>query len=383
MFLNTRIPVIYKKIPLMPMKLKRCIKYEKEGKGKFRFNNKLRIRYFELLEEPSGYDLQPLNLGIDPGSHFDGFSITSKFCHHHNFQLNHNKNIKELMIRRSMYRRLRRSRLRHRPIRFDSRTSKKLSPTINSMVEFRKWIINQILSLYPIKRVIVENVKYNHYGDKSGKGNSFSQAEQGKNKLYNWIKEQNIKLFKIKGYLTKKLRIKIFGFDPKLKDKGSKDFNAHSIDSFVISTLLLKNIPRIHKKLIDITKVFYIRRYLYQFKKLYKDKKYYFRYLKGSIKKFFTKMSKVSICRVKLEGDQSNHPKAWKYINNGKVECFKHFKSLNGGTRKFGISKYMIFKDLLKNEIFQVHDINKCKIISDNLNIFKLIEYKNRIIEIY
>jgi len=376
-----RIPAVYKNIPLMPMKLKKCLKFEKLGKGKFRFNNKLKIRYFELLFEPSGYDLQPLNLGIDPGSHFDGFSITSKYCHHHNFQLNHNKEIKDLMDRRRMYRKLRRSRLRHRKIRFSYRTSKKLVPTINSMVEFRKWMIKKILEIYPIKRIVIEDVKYNHFKD--NKGSSFSQVEIGKTKLYEWIRSKNLIIHKVKGFITKALRIKIFGFDPKLKDKSIKDFNSHSIDSFVISTLLLKNIPKAHKKLIDITKVFYIRRYLYQFRCLKKDKKYYFRYIKGGIKKIFIKMSKFSICRIKLEGDHSNHPKKWNYINNGKVECFKKYKNLYGGTSRFGISKYMMFKDLLKNEIYKITNTKSYKFLYENSNRFKLIGYNNQNIIIF
>ena len=60
--------------------------------------------------------------------------------------------------------------------------------------------------------------------------------------------------------------------------------------------------------------------------------------LKGSIKRIVVKIGKRNVCRVKLELEHSNHPKQWKYIDNGKVQKFKCNTAPYGDTRINGKS---------------------------------------------
>ena len=267
--MTIRVPVVYKDKPLMPMKIHRAYQYVREGKAKWRFNNKLKVRYIILLEEPSNTNTQPIHLGIDPGSHFDGFSVVSEYLHHNNYELIHNKGVKKRMDKRRMYRRLRRSKLRHRPIRFDTRTAEKLVPTIQAMVEYRKWMIRYILNLYPINKVIIEDVAFDHSRSRNGK--YFSLAEIGKNALYDFIRSKSLELETYYGNMTKNIRIKIFGSDLKVKDKDSKVFEAHCIDSFSLASIGIDaTINILNKRTIFIEKIWYVRKELHQHKRLNK-----------------------------------------------------------------------------------------------------------------
>ena len=144
--MSHRVPVIYKDKPLMPMRWKRAKKLVKNGKAKLRYN-KDGIWYLKLKFKPYGENTQDISLGIDPGTHFDGISVVSNKCHHENIELLHNKTVSKQMSYRSIYRRFRRSRLRHRKCKNNNRTSSKMIPTIRSMFEFRKFIINYTIML--------------------------------------------------------------------------------------------------------------------------------------------------------------------------------------------------------------------------------------------
>ena len=76
-----RLPVVYKGKPLMPMKASRVKKFIKNGTAKIRYDRKLHIHYLQLLVEPSNLEVQPITMGIDPGSTFDGVSVVSEQCH--------------------------------------------------------------------------------------------------------------------------------------------------------------------------------------------------------------------------------------------------------------------------------------------------------------
>ena len=176
-----RIPVVYKNRPLMPMRWGRVQKFLRLGKGILKYG-KLGILYFKMLTKPTDIKTQDVIVGVDPGASYDGFSVVSRTQHHENINAEHTRNIKKRMKKRSLFRRIRRSRLWHRKARFDNRTSSKLSPTIQSKVEFRKWIITKISELYPINIVVVEDVKFDHANDKNGK--FYSLCEIGKTKFY-------------------------------------------------------------------------------------------------------------------------------------------------------------------------------------------------------
>ena len=353
-----RIAVNYQGQPLMPMKSNRVYKFIQSGKGKIRYDRKLNIHYLQLLEAPSDYETQDITLGIDPGSSFDGLSIVSKDTHHINIELVQRAKkgktaIKTLKQRQATTRRTRRSRLRHRRCRFSNRTKETLTPTIKANVDFRKCVITRLCKLYPINKIVIEDVKFNHY--KNTKGRAFSLVEQGKTELYNWIRSKGLELELYDGFNTKKLRVNTFGGDPKVSNKGSRSFEAHCIDSFVLAcnkdyvintttgeVLLdqpvVTNELDIRKSVIFIEKIVKIRRRLISLKKIYTTKNnsigpQYYRLAKGGIKVPYENISSHrNICRVKIDDDHSNHPRQWLYIDNGFAEKFKHIQVNYGGT---------------------------------------------------
>lgn len=324
----------------MPMKASRVTRYVKEGKGKIRYDRKLKLHYLQLLVDPSDMKTQTIVLGIDPGSCFDGFSVVSQDTHHCNFELiqrakKGKSSIKKFMERRALNRRIRRSRKWHRPIRFSNRTRRKLSPTIRANVDMRKWLINKLSEYFPITKVVVEDVKFNHY--QSNKGKSFSHVEQGKNELYRFIKTRFI-LETRYGHETHKLRSQVFGYDPKVKDKGDKSFNAHCIDSFVLALDGIKVNKHVdvttNHKVIFIQKILYNRRQLTQIRpRRYKGNNSFYRLSPGGIRVNYANISKRrNISRIKPEGEHSNHPKQWIYVDNGHAVKSKSKIRNFGGT---------------------------------------------------
>jgi hypothetical protein len=337
-----RTAVRYKNKPLMPMKGTRVRKFIELKLGKIKYDRKLKLHYLELKYSPSDTKTQVIVLGIDPGSSFDGFSVVSADTHHCNYELIQRAkkgkySIKKFLERRATNRRLRRSRLWHRPIRFSNRTSKKLAPTIRANVDMRKWLINKLAEYFPISKIVVEDVKFNHF--KSNKGSSFSAAEQGKTELYKFISHK-WQLELVNGFNTKNLRIVVFGHDIKSSNKADRRFEAHCIDSFVIAFTAIqsKYSLNVNSHVLFIKKIVRIRRQLTQLRprrytKAGINHNQYYRLSKGGIKRYYQNISKNrNVCRVKPEGVHSNHPKQWIYLNNGFAEKSKSKLRLFGGT---------------------------------------------------
>ena len=351
-----RLPVKYKNLTLMPMRWKRVKRLMKEGKG-ILVRDKILGLYFKLKYKPKSTETQPIDLGIDPGSMFDGYSVVSK-SNQVNFQFNHqltiDRRLNGLMNKRIGYRRLRRHRLRFRPCRIESRTGCKITNTSNYYFQNRVNMIKRIISLYPIKLISIEDVSYNHYV--SNKGKSFSNIEIGKNRLYDYItNELKSNLYKSRGKETKDIREIIFSDRLKNKDKSIRDFNSHCIDSFTLGVIGLVNYIgdlRTYTKFmsnrllntsvtfIDRVKYKY-RRELHRLKNKIRDSRFYFRYKKGGIKYVVNHYSKLRRLRVKVNDTKSNHGKIWNYMYTKPESTYKKFITNYGGTiGKDGISKY-------------------------------------------
>ena len=368
------IPVKYKGKVLMPMKASRVRRFIKLGKGKLRYNRKLGLHYLQLLVEPSGEILSEVILGIDPGSQFDGFSIVSGNKHLGNWELiqrakkiwkgnnsnPHPKSIEQALCNRSGMRRIRRSRLWHRKARFNNRTSSKLAPTHQAQINFRIYLINNLVKYFPITKVIVEDVRFNHYA--SNKGVSFSNVELGKTKFYSYLSNL-FKLELVDGWTTHQLRINSFGVDPKLSDKGSKDFNAHCVDSFVLACnkgykvdletgevieplIVFKGL--INKRVIFVSKMDRRppnngkARVLHLAGKnlrcdSWRGGPYLIIHGKGGkiIIKRNQLSNKYNKCRVKINDSISNHG-PWEYINNGRAERRKQYSYTRTFSNRIG-----------------------------------------------
>jgi hypothetical protein len=314
-------------------------------KARWMYSKSLRLNYIALLEPPSGFEKQDVSLGFDPGSHFDGVSVSSERCNHLNLELIHNKDIKKRMDRRRGWRRLKRSRLRQRPARFESRYSEKMCPTIRSMFNFRKFTIGEILKLFPISKAIFERVAY------QGKNQfSFTQVHLGQQAFIDFL-HSNINIVKqVKGYITKAKRIKLFGEDFKSSDKGERSFFAHCLDSFSLSVMGLT--CRIKRTAICrfISKNILVRRELFREKALQGHRKEYVKYSKGGIPNYYTRLGKPTICYVQK---YSNSFREFDIvINNRSIKVHK-WHSPFGGTIAKGGSKFNVPKGISKRCIFK------------------------------
>lgn len=359
---SNRCPVRYKNLVLMPTTWRKAKRLVKIKKGVFVkdkvLGTYLKLKYNPIREGEIPNENQEMILGIDPGSMFDGFTVISKLDNR-NFQFNHQlsifKSLKSIMNKRIGYRKIRRSRLRCRPMRIDSRNGNKISNTSNYYFQNRINMIRKIISLYPIKSISIEDVKFNHYI--SNKGKSFSNIEIGKNRLYNYIiNNLKLNLYKVKGKDTKEMRELLFPDRVKNKDKSVRNFDSHCIDSYIIGILGYLKITKDYKSisLIPINKrynssVRFIdrlgykyRRELHRLKNKIKDSRYYFRYSKGGVKYIINHKSKLKKIRVKINNTKSNHGKIWNYMYTTPELTYKKFITNYGGTisYKTGLSKY-------------------------------------------
>ncbi len=86
--------------------------------------NKLGLFYVQLCYEQQPEN-QPLAVGIDPGSSFEGFSVVGTRHTVLNLMVEAADHVKEAVERRRTMRRKRRSRKWRRPKRFDNRLNRK------------------------------------------------------------------------------------------------------------------------------------------------------------------------------------------------------------------------------------------------------------------
>ena len=378
----------------MPMRWGRAVKYVKEGRGVFRIHRKLGIKYLELLVSPkTPIKNQEITLGFDPGSVFDGFSVVSNTNHHENFEIIHNKKIKDRMKARKEFRAIRRCKnLRNRPCRFDSRTSpKELVPTLRSMYDFREWITSQIFQLYPISQIVYEKPKFNFWKKNNKFGANAQQVMQGLSKYVDYIKNRNITVIEKSGKFTKDKRIEIFGIDFKSSNKSDKSFFSHCIDSYSLAFLDNKNFDRIrlNKKTRFISKIWHNRRELYKEKSVYSrydsNKCYYKKFHKGGIVEilnpWYGEINKSSQVKVQIQ-NYSNSFKNMRTEYVPRTPRVHKFKARYGGTVYNGISKYGRYKNLETGEILSNSNSRTCNLISRNLDKYKLIDYKRRNIEV-
>lgn len=153
----------------MPTKASRARRLVKSGKARY-FFNKLGQYCIRLLVKPTGYNIQPIHLGIDPGKDCGGIGIQSKrytlWTAHLFLPF---KTIKKRIKQRRMLRRNRRSRrinrklpfyLRaHRQKRFNNRRGNKLPPSIRANRQLELRVVKELLKVYPVSSIVYEYVK--------------------------------------------------------------------------------------------------------------------------------------------------------------------------------------------------------------------------------
>lgn len=183
-------------------------------------------------------------LGIDNGTKFEGYSL---ICDKENlvnvmWLLPDKKTISNKLEERKNLRKARRFRnCRRRGCRSDNRERKGfIAPSQLVMVQSRLKAIKEFFKTYPINKVAIEDVKFNHRDNKWGK--NFSTVEIGKAKIKEFINNQVSRegMYLFEGHETQDLRNKL-GLK-KTSDKSKESFNSHCVDSFSIASSISNSI---------------------------------------------------------------------------------------------------------------------------------------------
>ena len=207
--------------PLMPMHAAKARKLIKIGEATpFWHNGVFCIR---LNREPSDRKKQDITIGIDPGSKKEAFTIMSKKHTYINIQADACDYVKKKIEKRANNRSARRNRkVRARKCRPNRCLNKeRVPPSTRARWDWKLRIIDFFRKLYPITKVIVEDIKAKTKEDNPNWNRSFSPLEVGKR----YFTQEILKRFgihncyKIAGWETAKLR-EIAGLE-KLKDKMS------------------------------------------------------------------------------------------------------------------------------------------------------------------
>lgn len=179
----------------MPTTASRARRWVGMGKAVGKWSD-LGVYYVQLVVEPSGYKIQDISIGIDPGKRYTGIAAQSKHATLVMFHLvlmgflpklgTAIPGVKEKMAYRSMLRRGRRGRRlnrnvpfkerNHREKRFDNRRRSKIPPSIRSNRELELRVVSELCKILPVSSIVYEIVKADvnltsgRKGARSGKG---------------------------------------------------------------------------------------------------------------------------------------------------------------------------------------------------------------------
>jgi len=228
-----RIPVLDKKLrPLMPTTPVRARLLLKQGKAKA-YWNKLGIFCIILKKEVRRANNQPIAVGIDPGTRYEGWSVVGIRDTILNGTSETPWHIKKRLEQRKMMRRIRRHRLRRRPLRLNRSRKIFLPPSVYARWDTKLRILKHLLKIIPISDIVVEDVKAITKSGQRKWNTNFTPIEQGKEWFYNQIRKlKNLNLHIKKGFETAKLRRK---FGLKKVRQTRQSFYTHAVDAWVMA----------------------------------------------------------------------------------------------------------------------------------------------------
>ena len=229
-----RIPVLDKDrkvlMPTTPAKARMLLKT-----GKARpYWNKLGIFCVILT-----YSVEPNNqtivMGIDPGSRFEGYSVTGTKETVLNGMSEAVTHVKKAVEQRRVMRKARRHRnCRRRKCKTNRLGGRNfLPPSTRARWSAKLRILEQLRKIIPITNVVVEDVKAVTKKGKRRWNRNFSPLEVGKNWFYEQIRGMGLELSVFGGYVTKQLRD--YYHQKKTPQKSKKTFESHAVDAWVLA----------------------------------------------------------------------------------------------------------------------------------------------------
>jgi hypothetical protein len=242
--------------PLMPTTIRKARRWIVVGKATPFWKKGIfciRLNYKKEVK------LQPIAIGIDPGSKKEGFTVKSAAHTFLNIQTDAVSWVKCAIETRSDARKARR--FRNTPCRQPrwNRKGRILAPSTKARWQWKIRILNWLKKLFPITNVIVEDIKARTTGKRNW-DKSFSPLQTGKT----WFYEQIDNLTTKEGWETKQLRDDLNL--TKTSNKLSNDFSAHCVDSWVLANDVVGGHSKPdNKKVMCITPLQFHRRQLHVF----------------------------------------------------------------------------------------------------------------------
>lgn len=163
------------------------------------------VFYIQMLV-PAGEETQEMCLAIDPGSKYDGYTVSgTKELALQGMAVLPRLVHKRMETRRMLRRNRRTRKCRRREVRFNNRRKKEgwIAPSQLAKVQLRIRLMERICQLFPITDIVVEDVRFNHFKKRWGK--HFSTVEIGKTRIYESA-EKLARLWKIEGWETAQSR---------------------------------------------------------------------------------------------------------------------------------------------------------------------------------
>ncbi len=206
----------------------------KSGKARPKWN-KLGLLTVQLCYEQEP-DNQPLVVGIDPGSKFEGFSVVGKVDTVVNLMVEAPDHVKKAVEVRRTMRSARRSHKWRRPRRFDNRLrrKKRIPPSTRSRWEAKARIVAQLQKALPLTDAVVEDVQAATRPGQNRRWNvAFSPVQVGKEHLYQLLQDGGLTVHKRQGWQTKELRQQ--RSLKKTRSKNEQSFYSHAVDAWVLA----------------------------------------------------------------------------------------------------------------------------------------------------
>lgn len=279
--------------PLTPCTRSKARKLLRDGKAIKQWS-KFNTFGIKLLDEATA--ITPVTvLGHDVGTKFEGFSVV---CGNENnlnvmWKLPDKSSISRKLSERASCRRTRHHRGRRRECRYDNRGAKEfLAPSQRVILYSRKKCSKELLRIFPIQNVGLEDVKFNHSRYRWGR--NFSTCEVGKNELRKFYQEDGRRLYEFAGYHTKELRAK-YGYK-KSSDKGKEAFESHCSDSLALACEVGSGLSIQPGDFIVINDSYRPTR----------RKLHYLQHSRGGVKQYYSKGTLFGIRKGKLVGANNN-----------------------------------------------------------------------------
>ena len=217
-------------MPCTPAKARHLFK---SGKARPK-RNKLGLFYVQLCYEQEP-DNQPLLVGIDPGSTFEGYSVVGTKDTVMNLMVEAPTHVKEAVETRRTMRRARRFRKWRRPRRFNNRLNRKkrIPPSTRSRWEAKARMVMQLQKVLPLSDAVIEDVQASTQHKGKRWNAAFSPVQCGKEHLYRLLAQMGLQVHLKEGWQTAHLRAQ-YGF-AKEKAKDKQVFASHCVDAWVLA----------------------------------------------------------------------------------------------------------------------------------------------------